>query len=95
MWTENNIGEKILVVKTSSDKEESLLVANTILHLKEKNQAINQDFTILYRTNAQSRALEESLRFKNIPYKIYGELSFLPKKRSQRSFSIFSINNKF
>ena len=64
MWTENNIGEKILVVKTSSDKEESLLVANTILHFKRKNQAINQDFTILYRTNAQSRALEESLRFK-------------------------------
>ena len=88
VWTENNIGEKILVVKTSSDKEESLLVANTILHLKEKNQAINQDFTVLYRTNAQSRALEESLRFKNIPYKIYGGLS-LPKKRSQRSFSIF------
>ena len=69
----------MLVVKTSSDKEESLLVANTILHLKEKT-TINQDFTILYRTNAQSRALEESLRFKNIPYKIYGAIFYQRKE---------------
>ena len=95
VWTENNIGEKILVVKTSSDKEESLLVANTILHLKEKNQAINQDFTILYRTNAQSRALEESLRFKNIPYKIYGGLSFYQRKEVKDLLAYFRLTINF
>ena len=95
VWTENNRGEKILVVKTSSDKEESLLVANTILHLKEKNQAINQDFTILYRTNAQSRALEESLRFKNIPYKIYGGLSFYQRKEVKDLLAYFRLTINF
>ena len=80
VWTENATGEKIIVVKTGSDNDEGRLVANTISDIQMRNQAHHKDFAILYRTNAQSRALEESLRKRNIPYKIYGGLSFYQRK---------------
>ena len=80
VWTENTAGEKIIVVKTGSDNDEGRLVANTISEILIKNQSQAKDFAILYRTNAQSRALEESLRKRNIAYKIYGGLSFYQRK---------------
>ena len=80
VWTKNISGEKIIVVKTGSDNDEGRLVANTISDIQMRNQEHHKDFAILYRTNAQSRALEESLRKKNIPYKIYGGLSFYQRK---------------
>ena len=80
VWTENPKGEKIIVVKTTSDNDEGKLVANTISDIEIRKQAHHQNFAILYRTNAQSRALEESLRKRNIPYKIYGGLSFYQRK---------------
>ena len=64
VWTENEDGEKIIVIKTNSDSEEGRLVSNTIHEIKTKNSSNNSDFAILYRTNAQSRAIEESLRRK-------------------------------
>ena len=80
VWTENEKGEKIIVCKCGSDNDEGKLVANTIFEIKMREQAFPKDFAVLYRTNAQSRAIEESLRRQNIPYKIYGGLSFYQRK---------------
>ena len=80
VWTNNIKGDKIIVAKTGSDNDEGRLVASTISDIQFRNQQHNKDFAILYRTNAQSRTLEESLRKRNIAYKIYGGLSFYQRK---------------
>ena len=80
VWTDNDNGEKILVSKMHSDAEEGRYVASKIEEIKTKNLLKNKDFAILYRTNAQSRAIEDSLRKKSIPYRIYGGLSFYKRK---------------
>jgi DNA helicase-2/ATP-dependent DNA helicase PcrA len=80
LWTDKADGEKIRLVRTSTDNEEGKYVADSIKEQKLRNHFMNNDFAILYRTNAQSRAYEESLRRMNIPYKIYGGLSFYQRK---------------
>ena len=80
VWTKNTKGDKIIVAKTGSDNDEGRLVSSTISDIQFRHQAHHKDFAILYRTNAQSRSLEESLRKRNIPYKIYGGLSFYQRK---------------
>jgi DNA helicase-2/ATP-dependent DNA helicase PcrA len=80
LWTSNAEGEKINLVRTSTDNEEGKFVADTIQEQKLRNHYMNSDFAILYRTNAQSRAYEESLRRMNITYRIYGGLSFYQRK---------------
>jgi DNA helicase-2/ATP-dependent DNA helicase PcrA len=80
LWTENGAGEKIKLVRTMTDNEEGKFVADTIQEQKLRNHYYNKDFAILYRTNAQSRAYEESLRRMGIAYKIYGGLSFYQRK---------------
>lgn len=80
LWTNNSIGEKIKIVRTMTDNDEGKFVADTIQEQKLRNHYKNNDFAILYRTNAQSRAFEESLRKMNIPYLIYGGLSFYQRK---------------
>jgi len=80
LWTDNAEGEKIKLVRTASDNDEGKFVADTIKELKLRNHISNKDFAILYRTNAQSRAFEESLRRLAIPYIIYGGLSFYQRK---------------
>lgn len=80
LWTENLEGEKIRLVRTATDNEEGRVVADTIQEQKLRNHFHNYDFAILYRTNAQSRSFEESLRRMNIPYKIYGGISFYQRK---------------
>jgi DNA helicase-2/ATP-dependent DNA helicase PcrA len=80
VWTDNEEGNKIEIYKASSDNEEGQIIANLILEQKLTNQLNNSDFAVLYRTNAQSRAIEEALRKKNIPYKIYGGTSFYQRK---------------
>jgi DNA helicase-2/ATP-dependent DNA helicase PcrA len=80
IWTEKNDGDKIKVFRASSENEEGKMVAESILEQKMRHYLNNQDFAILYRTNSQSRALEESLRRLNIPYRIYGGLSFYQRK---------------
>ena len=92
VWTENITGEKIVIVKTDTDNDEGRLVANTIAEIQLKNQAPNKDFSILYRTNAQSRALEESLRKKNILYKIYGGLSFYQRKEIKDLLAYYRLS---
>jgi DNA helicase-2/ATP-dependent DNA helicase PcrA len=80
LWTENHEGEKIQVVRTMTDNEEGKFVADAIQEQKLRNHYHHKDFAILYRTNAQSRAFEESLRRMNIPYVIYGGISFYQRK---------------
>ena len=78
--TENAEGEKIKLVRTMTDNEEGKYVADTIQEQKLRNHFNNRDFAILYRTNAQSRAFEESLRRMGIAYTIYGGISFYQRK---------------
>lgn len=80
LFTENTEGEKIKLVRTSTDNDEGKFVADTIQEQKLRNHYKNKDFAILYRTNAQSRAFEESLRRMGIAYTIYGGLSFYQRK---------------
>ncbi|MBV7528939.1 ATP-dependent helicase [Chitinophaga sp. sic0106] len=80
LWTDNQDGDTIKLVRTNTDNEEGKFVADTIAEQKLRNHYDNRDFVILYRTNAQSRSFEESLRRKAIPYRIYGGLSFYQRK---------------
>jgi len=80
VWTNNDEGGKIAIMGAMSDSEEAMNIAHSIFHKKNTNQLPNSDFAILYRTNAQSRSLEDALRKLNIPYKIYGGLSFYQRK---------------
>jgi len=80
LWTENAAGDKIKLVRTMTDNEEGKFVADTIQEQKLRNHFLNQNFAILYRTNAQSRAYEESLRRQGIAYRIYGGISFYQRK---------------
>ena len=80
LWTENTAGEKIKLVRTMTDNDEGKFVSDAIQEQKLRNHFLNKDFCILYRTNAQSRAFEESLRRMGIPYIIYGGISFYQRK---------------
>ena len=80
IYTDNPEGDKISIFKSPSDNEEGKSVANSIFEEKNQKQKANSDFAILYRTNAQSRSFEESLRKLNIPYRIYGGMSFYQRK---------------
>ncbi len=80
LWTSNDEGEKIKLVRTLTDNDEGRFVADAIAEQRLRNHYRNKDFAILYRTNAQSRSFEESLRRLNIPYRIYGGLSFYQRK---------------
>lgn len=80
LFTENDQGEKIQLIRTMSDNDEGKAVAEAIQELKLRNHFRNQDFAILYRTNAQSRSFEESLRRSGIAYRIYGGMSFYQRK---------------
>ncbi|HEY1045484.1 MAG TPA: UvrD-helicase domain-containing protein [Bacteroidia bacterium] len=80
IFTENPDGEKIKLFKSPSDNDEGRAVAQSIFEEKNLHRLNNSDFAILYRTNAQSRAFEESLRRNNIPYKVYGGMSFYQRK---------------
>ena len=80
VWTANDEGAKIKVNRLMTDGDEGRYVASSIFENKMQNQLKNSDFAILYRTNAQSRAMEDALRKRNIPYRIYGGLSFYQRK---------------
>jgi DNA helicase-2/ATP-dependent DNA helicase PcrA len=80
VWTANDDGEKIKIHRSMTDGEEGRFVAATIFDQKMNKQLNNGQFAILYRTNAQSRAMEDALRKRDIPYRIYGGLSFYQRK---------------
>ena len=80
VFTSNEDGDQIEIIRASSDNEEGRIIASTILETRQRDGFIWSDFAILYRTNAQSRSFEESLRRLNIKYKIVGGLSFYQRK---------------
>lgn len=80
VWTDNVEGNKITVMRAVTDNEEGKIIAQNIFESKMTEQKMNSDFAVLYRTNSQSRSLEEALRKLNIPYKIYGGMSFYQRK---------------
>lgn len=92
VFSENEKGAKIEVVKAYSDFEEGYLVANRIASLKATKGGSYEDYAILYRTNAQSRVLEESLRKRNIPYRIYGGLSFYQRQEVKDALAYFRLS---
>ena len=80
LWTSNVEGEKLVLARTMTDNDEGRFVADAIKEQQMRNHYGNKDFAILYRTNAQSRSFEESLRRMNIPYKLVGGTSFYQRK---------------
>lgn len=91
VWTDNEDGSLIQVLKAASDTEEGTLVANSVFQTKMNLQLPNSDFAILYRTNAQSRTIEEAFRKLNIPYRIYGGLSFYKRKEIKDLLAYFRL----
>lgn len=91
VYTENGKGSPIKVCKTMSDNEEGYMVAQSIFDIHMNHHAFYKEFAILYRTNAQSRSLEEALRKRNIPYKIYGGLSFYQRKEVKDLLSYYRL----
>ncbi len=80
IFSKNDCGEKVKLVKSYSDYEEAYMVATSISEVHLRHAEAYNNFAILYRTNAQSRIFEEALRKRNIPYRIYGGLSFYQRK---------------
>jgi DNA helicase-2/ATP-dependent DNA helicase PcrA len=91
VWTDNSIGNKIKVIRTLTDNEEGKVVVNKIFDLKQSGIPTYNDFAILYRTNKQSRSFEEALRKLNIPYKIYGGISFYQRKEIKDLLAYFRL----
>ena len=91
VFSENDLGNPIKVISALTDNEEGFLVAQEISQTQMRDHYQYQDYAILYRTNAQSRIFEESLRKRNIPYKIYGGLSFYQRKEIKDLLSYFRM----
>ncbi|MCS7019717.1 MAG: 3'-5' exonuclease [Cytophagales bacterium] len=96
VWTDNEEGEPIDIIRAATDNDEGRLIASSIFELKMRHQASNADFAILYRTNAQSRTFEEALRKLGIKYKIYGGLSFYQRKEIKDliAYFRFAVNQR-
>lgn len=80
VFSENEVGEKIKIYRSLSDADEANFVASNIFEIRNREQRKYEDFAILYRTNSQTRAFEDALRKRNIPYRVYGGLSFYQRK---------------
>lgn len=96
VFSSNSEGEKIKVVEAETDKDEAYRVATVIQDIAINRSYDYKDFAILYRTNAQSRSFEEALRKLNIPYKVYGSISFYQRKEIKDLLAYFriAINHK-
>lgn len=92
VFSENEVGPAIEVMQSFSDFEEGYIVANRITSLRASQHDSFEDYAILYRTNAQSRVLEESLRKRNIPYRIYGGLSFYQRQEVKDAMAYFRLS---
>ena len=87
VYSENDPGEQILVMPAATDKEAAAKVTGTIGRLHRREEVPYDEIAILYRTNAQSRSFEDALREHNIPYRIYGGMSFYQRKENQGTSS--------
>lgn len=90
-FSANDEGDKIKIIKAYTDQEESFMVASSISELIQRDHIDFKDIAILYRTNAQSRLFEESLRKRNIPYRVYGSLSFYQRKEIKDTIAYFRL----
>ena len=93
VFSTNEVGQPIQILSSYSDKEESLKVAGEIRHLHRQEDMDFKDMALLYRTNSQSRAFEEAFRNANIPYRIYGGLSFYQRKEIKDIIAYFRLTN--
>lgn len=91
VWTDNPTGNPIRVCRALNENEEGRLVANRIFDIRHSETSEWSDFAVLYRTNRQSRALEEALRKMNMPYKIYGGISFYQRKEIKDLMAYFRL----
>ncbi|MCH5221771.1 MAG: UvrD-helicase domain-containing protein [Muribaculaceae bacterium] len=91
VFSNNSEGDKIEVVQCYNEYEEAYLVANRIAQVRMRTRLPLNEFAVLYRTNAQSRVLEEALRNRNIPYRIYGGLSFYQRKEIKDAICYFRL----
>ncbi|NEU08351.1 UvrD-helicase domain-containing protein [Flavihumibacter sp. R14] len=91
VFSENETGDKIKVLRAFSDNEEGKVIAEAIVQERGNKGCPYHDFAILYRTNAQSRSMEEALRKLNVPYKIYGGLSFYQRKEIKDLIAYFRL----
>lgn len=91
VFSENAKGEKIQYKPAYSDKEEAAIVAKDVKRIRREDGCQYSDFTILYRTNAQSRSFEEEFRKQGIPYRIYGGLSFYQRKEIKDIIAYFRL----
>ena len=95
IWTSEDQGEKIKVERCISDTEEGRKVASLIIEQRNRHHLKNSEIAILYRTNAQSRVFEEHLRRHNIPYRIYGGLSFYQRKEIKDMIAYLRLTINF
>lgn len=91
IWTGNETGERVQVVRTSNEADEAHWLASRMYELKTEKQISNRSFAVLYRTNAQSRAIEEALRRLNIPYRVFGGVSFYQRKEVKDLLAYFRL----
>lgn len=91
VYSENERGEKLHILRAYSDLEEASIVSALVSQYRNRFHDSLEDFAILYRTNAQSRTLEEALRKKSIPYRIYGGLSFYQRKEIKDAIAYFRL----
>jgi DNA helicase-2/ATP-dependent DNA helicase PcrA len=91
VWTANDEGNPITIIRTLTDNEEGKVISNKIYDVKKAEGLNYSDFAILYRTNRQSRAFEEALRKLNLPYKIYGGISFYQRKEIKDLLAYFRL----
>lgn len=91
IWSANETGDLVEVAQTLTDQEEGFLISNRILDTHLREQADFKEFAILYRTHAQSRIIEEACRKQNIPYKIYGSISFYQRKEVKDILAYFRL----
>ena len=91
VYSRNEEGERVTLKPAYSDKEEALIVCQDIKRIRRQEQSQWSDFAILYRTNAQSRSFEEQMRKDNIPYRIYGGLSFYQRKEIKDVIAYFRL----
>lgn len=92
VFTQNEEGDKIKVIRANTDNEEGYKIASHVYETHMNMQAPYKSFAVLYRTNAQSRAFEEALRKLNIPYKIYGGISFYQRKEIKDILAYFRLS---
>ena len=91
VFSKNEHGERLQLKPAYSDKEEAIIVTQDIKRIRRQDHCAWSDFAILYRTNSQSRSFEEQMRKDNIPYRIYGGLSFYQRKEIKDVIAYFRL----